>query len=157
WLSLTAQGLVRKDAEEHYGAELAWAFAKARISDELSLRVGRVGLPVFMISDYRNVGYANHGVRPPAEVYSQVPFISIDGLDLSWQHGFGTPGVTAQLAYGNVKSPLAGGFHAKGKQIAALNISAEHGPFTVRAGHAIARITIDDSAALNTLVGSLRA
>ena len=59
WLSLTAQGLVRKDAEANYGAELSWAFAKARISDEVSVRVGRVGLPVFMISDYRNVGYAN--------------------------------------------------------------------------------------------------
>ena len=49
WLSLTAQGLVRKDAEEGYGAELSWAFAKFRISDELSVRVGRVGLPIFMI------------------------------------------------------------------------------------------------------------
>ena len=157
WLSLTAQGLVRKDAEANYGAELTWAFAKARISDELSLRVGRVGLPVFMISDYRNVGYANHSVRPPAEVYSQVPFNSIDGLDLSWQHGFGDTDVTAQLAYGKVKSPLAGSIHAQGKGIAALNISAEHGPFTLRAGHAVAKVTIDDSVSLNTLVGSLRA
>ncbi len=157
WLSLTAQGLVRKDAEASYGAELTWAFAKARISDELSVRVGRVGLPVFMISDYRNVGYANHTVRPPAEVYSQVPFNSIDGLDVTWQHGFGDTSLTTQVAYGNVKSPLAGGMHAKGKQIAALNISAEHGPFTVRAGHATAKVTVDDSASLNTLVGGLRA
>lgn len=157
WLSLTAQGLVRKDAEASYGAELTWAFAKARISDELSVRIGRVGLPVFMISDYRNVGYANHMVRPPAEVYSQVPFNSIDGLDLTWQHSFGDTSVTSQLAYGNVKSPLAGDIHARGKEIAALNISAEHGPFTIRAGHATAKVTIDDSTSLNTLVGSLRA
>ncbi len=157
WLSFTAQGLVRKDAEESYGAELSWAFAKARISDEISVRVGRVGLPVFMISDYRNVGYANNMLRPPAEVYSQVPFNSIDGADIVWQHGFGDTNVTAQLAYGNVKSPVSGNLHAKGKGIAALNVSAEHGPFTVRAGHATAKITIDDSVSLNTLVGGLRA
>ena len=157
WLSLTAQGLVRRDAEENYGAELSWAFAKARISDELSVRVGRVGLPVFMISDYRNVGYANHMLRPPAEVYSQVPFNSIDGADITWQHSFGDTSVTSQLAYGNVKSPLSGNIDAKGKQIAALNISAEHGPFTVRAGHAVAKVTIDDSVSLNTLLGGLRA
>ncbi len=157
WLSLTAQGLVRRDAEDSYGAELSWAFAKARISDEVSVRVGRVGLPVFMISDYRNVGYANNMLRPPAEVYSQVPFNSIDGADITWQHGFGDTSVTAQLAYGNVKSPVSGGIHAKGKGIAALNISAEHGPFTVRAGHATAKVTIDDSVSLNTLVGGLRA
>ncbi|MFN3788487.1 MAG: hypothetical protein ACK4S9_00125 [Massilia sp.] len=157
WLSLTAQGLVRKDAEAGYGAELSWAFAKARISDELSVRVGRVGLPVFMISDYRNVGYANHTVRPAAEVYSQVPFNSIDGVDLTWQHGFGDTSLTSQLAYGSVKSALSGNIHAKGKQIVALNITAEHGPFTVRAGHATAKVTIDDSVSLNTLLGGLRA
>ncbi len=156
WLSLTAQGLVRRDAEASWGAELTWAFAKARLSDEVSVRVGRVGLPVFMISDYRNVGYANTLLRPPAEIYSQVPFNSIDGLDVTWQHSFGDTSVTSQLAYGNVKSPLAGGIHAKGKKIAALNISAEHGPFTVRAGHARAEITIDDSTSLNTLVAGLR-
>ncbi|MGH8853028.1 MAG: hypothetical protein ACREWI_01995 [Telluria sp.] len=157
WLSLTAQGLVRKDAEESYGAELAWAFAKARISDEISVRVGRVGLPVFMISDYRNVGYANNMLRPPAEVYSQVPFNSIDGADVVWQHSFGATTVSSQLAYGNVKSPVAGGIHVKGKGIVALNVSAEHGPFTVRAGHASAKVSIEDSASLNTLVGGLRA
>ncbi|SFB98761.1 porin [Massilia yuzhufengensis] len=156
WLSLTAQGLVRKDAEDSYGAELSWAFAKARISDELSVRVGRVGLPVFMISDYRNVGYANHMLRPPAEVYSQVPFNSIDGADITWQHAFGDTSVTTQLAYGNVKSPVSGGIHIKGKGIAALNVSAEHGPFTVRAGHATAKVSIDDSVSLNTLLGGLR-
>ena len=157
WLSLTAQGLVRRDAEESWGAELSWAFAKARISDELSVRVGRVGLPIFMISDYRNVGYANTLLRPPAEVYSQVPFNSIDGLDVTWQHAFGDTSVTTQLAYGNVKTPVSGGIHAKGKKIAALNVSAEHGPFTVRAGHARAELTIDDSASLNTLTAGLRA
>jgi len=157
WLSLTAQGLVRRDAEEGYGAELSWAFAKARISDELSVRVGRVGLPVFMISDYRNVGYANHMLRPPAEVYSQVPFNSIDGLDLTWQHGFGDTSLTAQLAYGGVKAPLSGNIHAKGKSVAALNISAEHGPFTLRAGHATTKVSVEDSVSLNTLVGGLRA
>lgn len=157
WLSLTAQGLVRKDAEEHYGAELSWAFAKARISDALSVRVGRVGLPVFMISDYRNVGYANTMLRPPAEVYSQVPFNSVDGADLTWQQSFGDATVTTQLAYGNVKSPLMGNIHARGKRILALNAVAEYGPFTVRAGHARTRITIADSTSLNTLVGSLRA
>ncbi|OON64258.1 hypothetical protein B0920_13290 [Massilia sp. KIM] len=157
WLSFTAQGLVRKDAEEHYGAELTWAFAKARISDELSVRVGRVGLPVFMISDYRNVGYANTMLRPPAEMYSQVPFNSIDGVDLSWQRGFGDTSLSAQLALGSIKSPLSGDIHAKGKQIVALNVSAEHGPFTFRVGHAKTKISIDDSTSLNTLLGGLRA
>jgi len=156
WLSLTAQGLVRKDAEEHYGAELSWAFAKFRISDDLSVRVGRVGVPIFMISDYRNVGYANTMLRPPSELYSQVPFNSVDGADITWRHDFGDTSLTTQLAAGTTKTPVSS-FHARGRNILALNLVAEHGPFTLRAGHARVKVTIDDMPSLNTLVGSLRA
>ena len=156
WLSLTAQGLVRQDAEEHYGAELSWAFAKFRISDDLSVRVGRVGLPVFMISDYRNVGYANTMLRPPSELYSQVPFNSVDGADITWRRDYGNTSITTQLAVGQIKTPVMN-FHARGKDIRALNVVAENGPFTLRIGHARTKITVDDLASLNTLVGSLRA
>jgi len=157
WLSFTGQVLVRQDAEQHFGAELAWAFAKARINDELSLRVGRVGLPVFMISDYRNVGYANTLLRPPAELYSQVPMNSLDGVDVTWQHGFGDTTVTSQLAVGVTKTPLSETTHVRGKDIVALNITAEHGPFTLRAGHARTKMSVTGNASLNTLVGGLRA
>jgi len=157
WLSLTAQGLVRQDAEEHYGAELSWAFAKFRMSDALNVRVGRIGLPIFMISDYRNVGYVNTMLRPPAEVYSQVPFNSVDGADITWRHELGNTSLTSQLAIGAIKTPVAGGFHVRGKDIVALNLVAENGPFTLRAGHARTNVTVDDLASLNTLVGSLRA
>ena len=157
WLSATAQGLVRRDAEDDFGAELAWAFAKARISDQLSVRVGRMGLPVFMISDYRNVGYANTLVRPPIEMYSQVPFNSIDGIDATWQQGFGNTTVTAQLALGNTTTKLAGGYHIETKNIVALNLVAETGPLTLRFGRANGTATISDAPALNTLLGSLRA
>lgn len=156
WLSLTAQGLVRKDGEEAYGAELSWAFAKFHISDNLSVRAGRIGLPIFMISDYRNVGYANTMLRPPVEVYSQVPFDNVDGADVTWNGDFGDTSVTAQLALGGTKTPLGAYSHVRGKRIAAFNISAEHGPFTVRAGHARVNVTIDDVASVNTLLGLLR-
>ena len=157
WLSLTAQGLVRQDAEEHYGAELSWAFAKFRISDDLNVRLGRIGLPVFMISDYRNVGYANTMLRPPAEVYSQVPFNSVDGADVTWRHDIGNTSLTSQLAIGAIKTPLAGDLHVRGKDMLALNVVAENGPFTLRVGHARTKVTVDDSASLNNLVGALRA
>ena len=161
WLSATAQGLVRKDGEEGYGAELAWAFVKAKVSDEFSVRVGRMGLPVFMISDYRNVGYANTMLRPPSDMYSQVPFDSIDGVDGTYQRSLGDTTLTAQLAYGNTKPALNPGnnslVHVDTKKLLALNLVAEHGPLIVRLGRADAKATIADSLPLNTLVGGLRA
>lgn len=156
WLSVTAQGLVRKDAEDDFGAELSWAFAKARINDELSVRVGRIGLPVFMISDYRNVGYANTFLRPPVELYSQVPFSSINGADVTWQHGFGDTSVTAQLAYGGTESQLVGNT-VDAHRVSALNLVAEHGPVTVRFGRADATLSLNTSTSLNGLFANLRA
>ncbi|HEY0489336.1 MAG TPA: hypothetical protein VGD30_07490 [Telluria sp.] len=161
WLSATAQGLVRKDGEEGYGAELAWAFVKAKVSDNFSIRVGRMGLPVFMISDYRNVGYANTMLRPPSDMYSQVPFDSIDGVDGTWQQNIGDTTLTAQLAYGKTKPALNPGnnslVHVDTKGLLALNLVAEHGPLVVRLGRADAKATIADSVPLNTLLAGLRA
>jgi hypothetical protein len=163
WLSVTAQGLVRQNGTDSWGGELYWGFAKAKISDNLSVRVGRMGLPVFMISDYRNVGYANTMIRPPAEVYSQVPIDSIDGVDVIYQRSFGDTTVTSQLAVGSTEATLSaagttpgGRAHAKASSMSAINIVAEHGPVTVRFGHARAKLSIDDSASLNTLLGGLR-
>jgi hypothetical protein len=157
WLSLTGQGLVRKDAEDDFGAEATLAFAKAKVNDELSIRVGRVGAPVFMISEYRNVGYANTFVRPPQEMYSQVPFNSIDGIDATWQHAFGATSVTAQLAVGSTKAPIAGNLEVKMKSLVALNLVAEYGPFTARFGRADGKLTVKGSTSLDGLLASLRA
>ena len=157
WLSFTAQGLVRRDAEDDYGAELAWAFAKARIDDQFSVRVGRIGLPAFMISDYRNVGYANTFLRPPVEMYSQVPFNGLDGIDATYQQSFGDTSVTGQLAYGRTESPIAGGYTGKSKGMSAVNVTAEHGPFTARFGRVDSKVSITGSAPLATLLAGLRA
>jgi hypothetical protein len=160
WLSFTAQGLVRKDAEDDFGAELAWAFVKAKVSDNLSFRAGRIGLPVFMISDYRNVGYANTMLRPPSEMYAQVPMNSLDGVDAIWQSNVGEVTLAAQLAVGGGRNSLstlgAGQLHLDISRTAALNLTAEYGPFNMRFGRLDTTLTVNDSAQLNGLLSALR-
>ena len=155
WLSVTGQGLVRKDAQDDFGAELAWAFAKAKVADDVSIRVGRMGLPAFMISDYRNVGYANTMLRPPAEVYSQMLFNTVDGADVIWQHSYAATTYTAQFAVGKTKADVAGGPSLDGRRVTALNLVAEHGPLTVRFGRVDGRLTLNNSASLATLLNTL--
>jgi hypothetical protein len=155
WLSVTGQGLVRKDAQDDFGAELAWAFAKAKVSDDVAIRVGRMGVPAFMISDYRNVGYANTMLRPPAEVYSQMLFNTVDGADVIWQHSYGDTTYTAQFAVGKSKVDIAGGPSLEGRRLTALNLVAEHGPLTVRFGRVDGRLTLNHSASLTTLLNTL--
>ena len=155
WLSFTGQGLVRKNVTDNFGAELAWAFAKAKVSESLNIRVGRIGLPVYMISDYRNVGYANTMLRPPVEMYAQVTLESLDGADLLYQTSLGDTNITAQVAYGVTDSENRSNFTAKFKKVSSINIVAENGPFTFRFGRVDANVTVDNSTNLNTLVSGL--
>lgn len=153
-LSFTAQGLAR-DSARGIRAELAWAFAKFKVSDELSVRVGRIGAPVYMISDFRNVGYANTMIRPPAEVYRQVNFDSVDGVDVIYQRSFGDTTMTAQAAVGNVDTHVTADARVTFKPATALHLVLENGPYTVRFGRAFGKYSVEDSVTFNTLLASL--
>lgn len=154
--SITGQGIVRKNVTDNFRADLSLAFAKLKFSDSTSVRVGRLGLPIYMISDYRNIGYANTMIRPPIEVYSQVGIDSIDGADVIYQTSFGDTSFTGQLALGSTDYEIKGGYYAKLRNIVSLNLVAEHGPFTLRFGRSETKLTVDDNPSLNALIGGLR-
>ncbi len=155
-ISLTAQGLVRKNGpSDQYAGELAWAFAKFKASDDFAFRVGRIGLPVYMISDVRNVGYANIMLRAPNEVYRQVIADNIDGADVLYQHSFGDTTVTGQLAVGRTRFHAASNYDVEFKPTVSAQLLLENGPFTYRLGHAKATVNVYDNASLNTLIATL--
>jgi hypothetical protein len=63
--------------------------------------VGRIGLDVYALSEYRNVGFSYLWVRPPVEFYAPVPFYSFDGLDLTWSRPLGDGLFRAKLYGGS--------------------------------------------------------
>ncbi|WP_229210037.1 porin [Duganella sp. Root1480D1] len=154
-ISFTGQGLVRKDAIDHYRAQAAWAFAKFKVNDDFSVRVGRMGAPIYMISDFRNVGYANTMLRPPAEVYRQVTLDSFDGVDVLYQHSFGDTSLSVQLGTGraDVDQPAQ---NIEFRKMLLLHVVAENGPFTLRFGRAQADFSVVDNPTLAGLVTTLR-
>lgn len=143
WLSLTGQGLVRKDLEDDYGADATLAFAKFKLSDEFSVRVGRIPLASFMISDYRYVGYANTMLRPSQEAYSQSPALSQDGVEVMWQHDFDGTAVTGQLGLARLTSKVVGGIVGRITGNKSLNLVVERGPFTARFGRDDGTLAVD--------------
>lgn len=156
WLSFTGQGLVRKNATDDFGADISLAFAKIKASDAISVRLGRVGIPIYMISDYRNIGYANTMIRPPIEVYTQVGIDYLNGGDVIYQKSFGDTSFTGQLAMGSVDYEVRGGYDINFRNIVSLNLVAENGPFTFRFGHSETKFSANNSASLNALIGGLR-
>jgi hypothetical protein len=158
-ISGTVQVLTRKNTSKSFTTDLTWAFLKYKVNDEVSVRAGRMQLPVFMISDYQNVGYANTMMRPPIELYGQVPIENLDGVDVNYQHAFGETNLTVQAGVGQSRGKL---FLASTNTVAhyrapakAISISVEHGPLTVRYAHLIAEMNSDDVIPINTLTNTL--
>ncbi|TYQ17179.1 UNVERIFIED_ORG: porin-like protein [Zoogloea ramigera] len=162
WLSGTVQVLSRKGPEGNFGTEVTWGFLKAKINDEVSVRVGRVVVPTFLISDYQNVGYANTMMRPPVELYAQNPIENSDGADINYQTNFGDLNFTAQAFVGVSRGKIyvssgSGSVATYRAPDAGISISGEYGPFIVRAAHARAEMEINDIGSLNTLSNTLTA
>jgi len=158
-LSATTQVLSRKTTGNSFTTELAWAFVKYKVSDEVSVRVGRVVVPAFLISDYQNVGYANTMMRPPIEMYGQNIIENLDGADINWQHSFGDTNVTAQAVVGIARGKsFVPADHSEPRFQAPAGgfaLSAEHGPVTLRFAHVQGKLKATDVKAINSLTNTL--
>lgn len=161
WLSGTAQVLTRKNTSPSFTTDLTWGFLKAKINDEVNVRVGRVASATFLISDYQNVGYANTMMRPPVELYGQNPLENLDGADVNYQHAFGDTNLTVQAFAGASRGKLflaaAGGSVAKYRApVQGASLAVERGPVTFRIAHARANMNSDDITPINTLAATLK-
>ena len=161
-LSGTVQVLTRKNTSQQFTTDFTWGFLKYKLNDETNVRLGRVVLPAFLISDYQNVGYANTMMRPPIEMYGQAPIENMDGADVNWQHAFGDTNVTVQgfggVSRGKLYIPTGGGAVAKHQSpVFGAAVTAEYGPFTARLAHARAKIEVNNLAPINALTDGLAA
>ncbi len=98
-ISLTAQ-LLAKGGEEQFNTYADWAYASINLDEGIDLRIGKVKVPQFLVSDYQEVGYAYPWLRPPMEVYSTNPITSLSGVDLLFFQQMGDVGLTFQLYAG---------------------------------------------------------
>jgi hypothetical protein len=133
WLSATVQGLAIKRDEHDKNMEIEWAFLKATPLPGLTLRAGRMAMPTFLVSDSRNVGYANTWLRAPNEVYGLALVPRIEGGDVTYTHEVGSVRLTGTVLAGHSVA-LAVGQHFPMKDILGGNLQLQKGPFTVRAG-----------------------
>jgi len=149
----TVQVLTKQDGKGKFTPGLEWAFVKAQVSPNLALRLGRMGGPFFAVSDFRDVGFANTWLRPPQDVYGQVPVSHFDGADLSYQTTLGSATLTAQL-YGG-KSSVTGN-KVELDKVMGINATVElDGGLTLRFGHVDSKLTVNSNT-LAGIVGALR-
>ena len=154
-LSATTQVMVRRLFGSSFELDVPVFFAKADVTHDFSIRLGRIQLPVFMVSDYRQVGYSNTWVRPPIEIYGQIPFDSDDGADMLYSKSLGPVDISTQVFYGRTDATLPLG-PIQARRIFGYNFNVTMGPISVRAGRNQSSLT-SDAASVNQLLAEVSA
>ncbi|MEH6543234.1 MAG: porin [Porticoccaceae bacterium] len=97
-ISLQAQLLANtsKKGDPNFELDVDWAFASYMLNDNATIRAGRIRYPLLLLSDVAEAGYAYPWIRPPVEVYSGIPFNTLDGVDVLIE-GFGFGGFDLQI------------------------------------------------------------
>jgi len=153
--SATVQVLSKQDGEGSFTPGVEWAFAKMQATPGLALRLGRMGAPLFAVSDVRDVGYANTWLRPPIDVYGQVPISHFDGGDITWQTSLAGRTLTLQALAGRSSSKV-GRTKVEIDSMLGINATLELvDGLTLRLGHVTGKLSVG-SASLDQLVGVLR-
>lgn len=85
--SVTMQLYAEGDVDS-YNARMKWLYVTYKPDFHSTIRVGRIGLPVYYFSDFLHVGYAYHWISPPEAVY---PFdVTINALDYIYESQWGS-------------------------------------------------------------------
>lgn len=143
-LSGVVQVVTKQRYDDTYKPTLEWANLKYDLTPDLSVRAGRMVLPVFLVGDYRNVGFALPWVRPPQEVYQVIPVTNFDGLEFTLQSRFDDYHNTLRGTYGrkDVRSPELGEF--KSRNGVSVTDTLEWGPMTLYGAYTRYELTIED-------------
>lgn len=94
---LTTQFVARGNQNWDLNAE--WAFISYDASDDWRLLFGRQRAPFYLYSDYLDVSYAYHWIKPPSGVYS-LPFDVFDGIGSIYTSTLGDFDSTLHVVYG---------------------------------------------------------
>ncbi|NVM77155.1 hypothetical protein FHW83_002961 [Duganella sp. SG902] len=138
-LQLVAEHTLRNG----YAPVVEWANVQYQATPDLSLRVGRIALPLFLSGDYRKAGYALPWVRPPVELYGAIPLSNSDGVDASYRWRAGDTNHLTQFFLGHTDLPLAAGTGAQARRLTGLSNTATAGALTMRASAMTAELSVD--------------
>ncbi len=149
--SITAQVVSR--GEQHYDPKFEWLYGAIELYDGLTIRGGRLRLPVYMLSESLEVGYSYNWIRPPSEVYNQVPITNYDGGDLTYTNSIFDWDYSFQAFYGQRNIDEKN--HLKLRDILGINGSIGNEYVTFRGGYANTGMTVN-APRFNPLLSKLR-
>jgi len=163
-LELTLQAISKHNPKDTWTPTLEWANVKYTFNENFALRVGRIGHPFFMISDYRQVNYTNTALRPSQEVYNQVPMSASDVIEGLFRFSMGGGQLGVRAGIGRIDADATATLPTERdhdlirvRDMGFLNLNYEIDALTIRAGYTQGNITYDALGAQRRLFDPLSA
>lgn len=141
--SAVVQVVQEKGLDNSFEPVLNWANVKFQVTPELSLRAGRIALPLFLAADYRKASYALPWLRTPVELYSLMPISNSDGIDASYRWNAAGFKHETQLLVGRAPVRLNQEARGKTKNLIGITHNATAGALTLRATVARSMLEIE--------------
>ena len=142
-VTATAQ-LIARSADD-YQVNSEWAYLTWQASDTVKVRAGRLRIPLYMYSDFIDVGYSYAWITPPPEVYFS-PFNNVDGVDIYVSNTLGIFDTTLQAYVGSFTDDFVqDGVVTNTKARNQIGVSGTIGKdwWTLRAAHHQSELTLD--------------
>jgi hypothetical protein len=141
--SAVLQLVAERTLRNGYAPVVEWANIQYRVTPDLSVRAGRIALPLFLAGDYRKAGYALPWVRPSVELYDTIPISNSDGIDASYRWRAGDANNVTQVFFGRTDLSLTPASRAKARALAGLSNTTTSGALTVRASVMTTELSVD--------------
>ncbi|MDQ1813398.1 hypothetical protein RBA41_08790 [Massilia sp. CCM 9210] len=137
------QVIAEQQLDRSYRPIVEWANVKYQATPDLSVRLGRIALPVFLAADYRKIGYAYPWARTPVEVYGAIPISNSDGIDVSYRWRANGIKFVSQAFAGGTTLDLLDDNEVKARKLTGVSTTAERGALSGRISAFSSEVTID--------------
>ena len=117
-----------------FDLEAEWFYASYSLGNNVRVRVGKLNLQTFLLSDYIEVGNLYPWVRPPEEVYGLNPMRNFPGVELMHISRFGRSTLTSQFFIGSAQVDISSVTRFKAKDGFGINFQLDNPNFTLRLG-----------------------
>ena len=139
----TVQWVARDHAGNFFEQNLDWAFLRWKVNQNFDIRAGRLAVDLFLLSDYRDVGYAYPWMRPPHEFYNNQALHHFDGADLNYKIYFDDDLLSIKIFAGysmnQVPSPTVKSINVDAPLVGA-SLKFNSGNWTTQAGYSYLQV-----------------
>jgi len=157
-LTATVQVVAEKRTKQNFNNIVDWAFLSYQARPDVVIRAGRMGIDLFMLSEYRNIGFAYLWTHPVTEFYTPVSLSHYDGMDIKFSKSIDQGYLEFKVYGGQTGSDIKvsrGDFGLRMRPLFGANASFETDHWKTRLTFASTNVASTRNAGLDRLLGAL--